>query len=233
MMISFIVPAYNEELLLPRTLERLLASAQAVREPFEVIVVDDGSTDRTAAIAQGFGARVVGVKLRNIGAVRNAGAREARGELLVFVDADTLLPEAALRAALATVRAGAVGGGAVVRADEALTVLPRGMLAIWNGVSRAFRWAAGCFVFVRRDAFEAVGGFDEQYYVTEELHLSAALKKRGRFVILREPVITSARKVHMYPMATLVRNFFRILFSGPRAFRSREGLGMWYEGRRK
>ena len=91
MSISFIIPAYDEERLLGRTLQAIDRAAQGLGEPIEVIVVDDGSTDRTAAIARENGARVVSVRCRQIAATRNAGAREANADLLVFVDADTLV----------------------------------------------------------------------------------------------------------------------------------------------
>src|SRR5262249_60052871 len=83
-MLSFIVPAYNEQLLIGRTLGALHAAAGALREPYEVIVADDASTDETAAIARAHGAQVVSVNHRQIAATRNAGARRARGELLFF-----------------------------------------------------------------------------------------------------------------------------------------------------
>ena len=100
-MISFVVPAHNEEALLARTLASIHAAAAAVRADYELIVVDDASTDRTPEIATQHGARVVRVAARQISAVRNAGAREATGDVLVFVDADTILPPETLAAALA------------------------------------------------------------------------------------------------------------------------------------
>ncbi len=92
--ISFIVPAYNEERLLGSTLCAIHQAARSIGEPYEIIVADDGSTDRTAAVAAEHGARVVSVANRQIAATRNAGARQACGKLLVFVDADTIVNEA-------------------------------------------------------------------------------------------------------------------------------------------
>jgi len=92
-MISFVIPAHNEEHYLGRTLQSLIESAEAVNETYEVVVVADGCTDKTATVAQSHGARVLEVDLRHIAAVRNAGAQHTAGELLVFVDADTLVPE--------------------------------------------------------------------------------------------------------------------------------------------
>src|ERR1019366_2792714 len=116
-MLSFVIPAHNEERFLAKTLASVRAAATSVGEPFELIVVDDASTDRTASIARSFDAAVIPVRLRHIAAVRNAGAREARGDVLIFVDADTFVPAATLAAGLAALAQGAVGGGARVRLD--------------------------------------------------------------------------------------------------------------------
>jgi len=86
-MISFIVPAYNEETELPETL-RAIHSA-AVGYKFEIVLANDGSTDATAGIGEQFGARVISIERRQIAAARNAGARAARGDIFIFVDADT------------------------------------------------------------------------------------------------------------------------------------------------
>lgn len=232
-MLSFIIPAHNEEAVLPATLDSLHQAAQAAGRPYEVIVVDDASTDRTATLAAGHGARIVPVQLRHIAAVRNAGARQAQGDILIFVDADTLVPAGTLTAALAALDHGAVGGGALVGFDQPLRLPVRPIARVWDALSRCRRWAAGCFIFVRREAFEAVGGFDETYFVSEEIHLSKALKRQGRFLILRQRVITSARKVRLYGAGRLFLMTLALLLRGPGAWRRREGLWMWYEGRRE
>lgn len=116
-MISFVIPAHNEAELIGRTLSTLHESARAAGEPYEIIVADDASTDGTGARALSHGARVVAVNFRRIAATRNAGARETTGELLFFVDADTIVPARAVRVAVHALRSGAIGGGAAVRFD--------------------------------------------------------------------------------------------------------------------
>src|SRR6185503_18259390 len=89
---SIIVPAYNEELLLPRLLDSIAIARKNYSggtEAIEAIVADNESTDGTAALAAASGARVVKVSKRRIGAVRNGGAAVARGEILCFIDADS------------------------------------------------------------------------------------------------------------------------------------------------
>ena len=232
--ISFIIPAYNEEAMLDQTLDRLVLSAQDVLGDgnFEVIVVDDASTDRTAEIAQSHGARVVRVEKRQIAAVRNEGARQAKGDAFIFVDADTLVPEPVLHAAVIELERGAVGGGSLVTMDADLTPLGRAYFAAFMLVWRPCRCAAGCFVFARRDAFEAVGGFDERYFAGEEVWLSLALKRQGRFVIVPERVVTSGRKARIYGATNMILVGLRLLLAGPKAMQKREGLDLWYDGKR-
>ena len=227
--LSIIVPAHNEEQLIRETLRAIDAAAQALGIRYEVIVVDDASTDRTAAIAAAQGARIVGTDVRQIAAARNAGARAARGDMLVFVDADTIVPAAVLKGAVAELQAGAIGGGASAVFDAAT---PRWAVVTIGATAwfmRRVRWAAGCFLFVRRDAFERAGGFDERYFASEEIHLSRALKRLGPFVILREPVVTSGRKAAAYSPAHALWLGLQLLRPG--SLRSRDRLGFWY-GRR-
>jgi glycosyltransferase involved in cell wall biosynthesis len=200
-MISFIVPAYNEEKLLGGTLRALKSAAKALNEAYELIVVDDASEDHTAAVARSAGARVVSVSHRQIAATRNSGAREAKGDMFIFVDADTLANESVVKAAVKALREGAVGGGASVHFDGSLPLYAKLVLpsSIW--LSRVARLAGGCFLFCTREAFEAAGGFDERYFVAEELVLGKALKRQGNFIVLRESVTTSGRKLRDYSVS--------------------------------
>jgi glycosyltransferase involved in cell wall biosynthesis len=231
-MISFVVPAYNEEQLLGRTLRAINAAARGLEEPFEVIVADDASTDRTAAIARELGAVVVAVNHRQIAATRNAGARAASGDLLIFVDADTVVDEAVLRAAVEAIGRGAVGGGCSIRFDGRLPVYARGLLALALPVYRALGVACGCFLFCTREAFDAAGGFDERLFGAEEIVMSRALRRQGRFVVLRETVTTSGRKLRAYSAREILGVLGRVALSGPKSVRQRNGLDIWYGERR-
>lgn len=229
--LSIVVPAYNEELLLPATLRALKVAVAAIGLPAEIVVVDDGSTDRTADIARGLDACVVPVALRHIAGARNAGGRVATGDLLIFVDADTIVPIEVLRAAVQTYEAGAVGGGAGVQYavnDPRWAVV---VTAIVMWVLRRAKWAAGCFVFVRKDVFDRVGGFDERYFASEEIHFSRAVKKHGRFVMLEGAVITSARKARLFSARAVFVQFLAMLWPG--ALKRRDRLGFWYDGQRE
>jgi glycosyltransferase involved in cell wall biosynthesis len=226
--LSFIVPAYNEQFLIGRTLDALHAAAGALREPYEVIVADDASTDETAAIARAHGAQVVSVSHRQIAATRNAGARRARGEFLFFVDADTLVPAAAVGEAVHFMQRGAVGGGCVFRIDGRLPLWTRILYPLAVPVMRRAKVVGGCSLFCTHDAFRAVGGFDERYYAAEEVAFIAALKRRGRFVIPKACITTSGRKLRTLPAREALAPLFRLVLAGPDRFRSREGLEVWY-----
>ncbi len=231
-LISFVIPAWNEEALLGRTLASLSAAAQALTIPSEIVVADDASTDNTAQIAQAHGARVVQVNHRQISATRNAGARAARGDLLIFVDADTLVTPEVLRAVVGAVQGGAVGGGCAVDFDGRLPRYAKLLLPIFTCLYRASGLAAGCFVFCTRSAFEAVGGFSEKVYASEECWLSWAMRKQGRFVILRDRVMTSSRKLRTFSGWEILRALFWLSIRGLRTKRDRGGMEIWYGPRR-
>ena len=229
--ISFVVPAYNEELLLGPTLLALGEAADALGEPYEVIVVDDASTDRTALVAAEQGARVVPVAHRQIAATRNSGAHSALGEFFVFVDADTIVNPAVVRAAYGALRDGAAGGGCGLRFEGPLPLWARAMVGAFAPVYRWARLASGSFLFCTRQAFEAVGGFDETLFAAEEAVMSRALRRQGRFVLLRETVLTSGRKLRSYSVWEVARVMGRV-GRGRRGLRDRRGLEIWYGERR-
>ena len=232
-MLSFVVPAYNEEKYLAPTLAAIHAAAKEAGEPYEIVVANDNSADATAAVAERGGARVVTVAKRQIAGTRNAGARASTGEMLIFVDADTTVNGPVVAEAVAALRAGAVGGGAPVWMDRSpwwLTMFMHMLLPVF----RLFKWAAGCFVFCTREAFEKAGGFDEQYFASEEIHFSQALKRHGRFVILRGSVISSSRKLDSHGFWEFIWLCLRLGIRGPASTRAREGgVGdFWYRDKR-
>ena len=231
-MISVIVPAHNEEHLIGATLSALTASVRGLTEPVEIIVVDDASTDRTREVVRDAGVHLLSVDLRQIAAVRNAGAAGARGERLLFVDADTIVNPEVVHAAVRAMHDGAVGGGATVLWEGKLPPWARVLASVTRWTMRFGSLAAGCFVFVTRDAFESGGGFDPRLYATEEIALSRALKRIGRFVVLREHVVTSGRKLRTHSVVEILRMTAGVSRRGTAAFRDRSNLSIWYGDRR-
>jgi glycosyltransferase involved in cell wall biosynthesis len=231
-MLSFIVPAYNEEFELPSTLAAIKDAVGLDRE-YEIIVVDDGSTDATARIAEQSGAKVVSINRRQIAAARNAGAQAARGDILFFVDADTRINAKHVDGAIAALQNGNAGGSARIEAHGPIPFWAKIFLLVFCTLYFAANLGAGAFLFTTRRNFEAVGGFDEKLFVGEEVYFSLALRRIGRFRILREPIITSGRKLRMYSAREIFGNMFAIMIGGKRAASSRDKLDIWYNGKRE
>src|SRR6266853_1340643 len=196
-MISFIVPAHNEEAGIGKCLASIRTTMEKLAEPYEVIVVDDASTDSTQQIAQRMGVRTLRVEHRKISAVRNAGARMACGELLFFVDADTEVNERVVCVALAAMHDGAAGGGCVPKLDGPIPLWARIIHFMASVMARLIRLVGGCFLFCTREAYTAAGGFSEELYAGEDIAFVKALKKVGRFVVIKPMVVTSARKLNV------------------------------------
>jgi glycosyltransferase involved in cell wall biosynthesis len=232
-MISFIVPAYNEEHELSCTLAAIHDAASGASGPYEIIVVDDASTDATPEIASRAGARVVRIDRRQIAAARNAGGRAAQGEYLFFIDADTRINRAHVTEAIAAMRAGYAGGSARVNMDGSIPIWGRMLLLGFSSVYFGLNLGAGAFLFTTQHNFDIVSGFDEQYFAGEEVYFTLALKKLGRFKVLREPIVTSGRKLRMYPAKHFLRKFFGVIVRGPQGVRSRARLSLWYDGKRE
>lgn len=189
-MISVIIPAYNEEKALPATLESVLRQ----RGSYEVIVVDGGSSDRTREIARTDTRVYLTTAPRGRASQMNAGAQLASGEWLLFLHADTLLPDEALAVlnALEVQRGCEVGGfrHRFSRSDWRLR------LVSWmdNLRSRATRIIYGDqAMFVRRSLFEQLGGFPEQA-VLEDVAFCEKLACVTRPVLLDKHIITDSRK---------------------------------------
>jgi glycosyltransferase involved in cell wall biosynthesis len=232
-MLSFVIPAYNEEMELSSTIAAIRVAASGVAQPYEIIVVDDASTDATPKIASNAGANVVPINRRQIAAARNAGGRAAQGHYLFFIDADTRINHTHVNEAIAAMESGYAGGSARVKMDGLIPIWGRMLLRGFSSVYFGLNLGAGAFLFTTRRNFDIVGGFDEQYFAGEEVYFTLALKKLGRFKVLRNPVITSGRKLRMYPAKQFLPNFFGVIIAGPRGVRSRAKLRLWYDGKRE
>lgn len=241
MKISIVVPAYNEEKLINQSLAAI-KSACAAFDPLgwtsEIVVCDNNSTDRTAALARAAGATVIFEPINQISRARNRGASAATGDWLIFVDADSF-PSAALFTATAKRIASGqcAGGGCLVQMDEQKLFL-KIAVTLWTILSRLKKWAAGSFVFCRADLFRELGGFSDQMFASEEIDFSDRLKKlartrRLRFQIITEQkLVTSARKLHLYGHLTHLRFFLRAILSPRRTVLDRDRCTLWYDGRR-
>jgi glycosyltransferase involved in cell wall biosynthesis len=231
---SIIVPAYNETAFLPRTVEAIHEAMRQTPLLGELIVCDNNSSDATAACAESLGAKVVFEPINQISRARNTGAAQALGRYLVFIDADTLISPELLIEALRRLESGRYcGGGSLVSFDHELSWAAERGLFFWNWLSRNMGLAAGCFVFCRRQDFEAIGGFSEAVYASEEIWLSRQLRKLGkargeRYTIIEDyPVHSSGRKLEWYSTGRQVL-LLVMLTIFPFAVRYKRLCGFWY-----
>ena len=233
--ISLLIPAYNEEVLISSVLDRARECFASVGcSSYEVIVCDNNSTDATAALAREKGAMVVHEPHNQIGRARNTAAKSARGEWLIFLDADTYLSPELLSATLAALDSGkSCGGGTVIRFDGGrLSAGAHFILGLWNRISTVCQLAAGSYIFCRREAWSEVGGFDERVYAGEELFFSHRLKRWAKLrglefrILTKTPIRTSARKMEWYGQWQLLWRV--ILLAWPGAMMRRDLCGLWY-----
>ena len=231
-MISFIIPAYNEELLLGRTLEAIHKAAKDIDATYELIVVDDNSSDNTGKIACALGAKVVEVNHRQISATRNAGTYAANGSVFIFVDADTVISTEILQSTMTAIDNKAIGGTACFRFDGCIPLHGRVIQWLLHRIYRIGKIIGGSYLFCTREAFEEIGGFDESVYGGEEMILSRSLEKMGKFILLKQMVLTSGRRLRIYSFWEHMRIIAFLGTCGGR-IEDRNAGWFWYDGKRE
>lgn len=202
---TIVIPAYNEE----SWIERSVTSAKNQDYPgeFEVVVVDNASTDRTAELASQAGARVVFQPKRGLPAARDAGYRAAKWEIIANMDADTIVPPDWLRSFLkpfSNPHTVAVSG--IFHLDKADRFLDRCYLKFHYGfweplLIRLLKLISGIVpcsgpnFAVRKTALDRIGGFDTNIpFWGEDLAIAMKLRKVGKVVRIPFPVLASARR---------------------------------------
>ncbi|MFC1569295.1 glycosyltransferase [bacterium] len=203
MKFSIIVPAHNEENYIQTCLDSISLASKPYPENVEVIVVINRCTDDTEALARHWGAKIVYEGGKNLSKIRNAGASHATGEIIVTIDADSwMTPNMLVEIDRLLQMKKYIGGGVCIYPE-------RTSPGIWIAVVLIKTWifltgvAGGLFWCFRHD-FEAIGGFNEQLVVGEDLDFARRLKQNGKqrqlkFTTLRRASITtSCRKFDYY-----------------------------------
>lgn len=227
--ISLIIPAYNEQVYLPRLLDSVeLASANYKdgSSAIEVIVSDNGSTDNTAEIARSRGCTVVKEEKRIIAAVRNAGAAAANGEILTFVDADSLIHPNTFNVIDNAISSGKVVAGSTgVKLDS----MSPGIALTYYGFMLPMILITGMdtgVVFCRRSDFFKIGGYNEEKLFAEDVDFLVRLKLLGRTRRQKLAHLTSAKAIasmrkfeqhgewHYFPL--IVRGLYAMFFPSKR-----------------
>jgi len=238
---SLCIPAYNEAALLPRLLDSVDVARRNFRggaEAIEVVVGNNGSTDATAEIARTRGCVVVDVEKRAIAAARNGAAGAARGEILCFIDGDSIVHRETFNEIDDAMRTGRCAVGATGVRMERMSL---GIALTWFLMVPMTR-VAGVdtgVVFCRREDFAAIGGYTEAMLVAEDVDFMWRLKKLGRkrgAKFMRTPTaraITSTRKFDHHGDW----HYFRIMFGVPfkmlfaRGAMRRQVWAYWYADR--
>jgi glycosyltransferase involved in cell wall biosynthesis len=180
MVISVVIPAFNEEAYLPATLSSLRAAISVCSCGVELIVVDNDSSDRTANVARSFGATVVHETVHNIARVRNTGASAARGDVLTFIDADTIVPPHFLQRVAAAMGDPACLGGSAEIVHKPASKFLRKYLDAWRWLGIRLDMAQGAAQFCRRSAFDLLNGYDDSYFMGEDVDFYWRLRKLCR-----------------------------------------------------
>jgi rSAM/selenodomain-associated transferase 2 len=189
-MISIIISTFDEARELPAT----LTAVQAQQALHEIIVVDARSTDGTPAIAGSSGASLISSEHKQRAAQMNLGAHAARGDILLFLHADTRLAEGALMRIENALQCAEIIGGGFARHYANASPFLRVTCALAELRTRAFGWFLGDqAIFVRRATFEMLCGFRE-WETFEDLDFSRRMARAGRVVTLRPAVISAARR---------------------------------------
>ncbi len=179
---SLIIPARNEQALLPhllRSVDQARAQYRGGPDAIEVIVVDNESTDDTARLARDHGCRVVREEKRVIAAVRNAGARAARGLILAFIDADSRIHPDTFNAIETTLQdEDYVGGATGVRLERMSLGIAMAYLVVVS-IVLVMGMDTGV-VFCRRKDFEAIGGYNEGHLYAEDVQFLWDLRRLGK-----------------------------------------------------
>lgn len=199
--ISVIVPAYNEAKSIGFCLTSL--QNQDYRQPYEIIVVDNNSTDATSRVSQKFNVQIVREKKPGPAAARNAGAKISRAPILAFTDADSIVPQNWLSSIDKAFTAqphlcAFVGNFQFKRSNKLLNTITPLALSLADQINKLF---TGCLGFrganfaIKKHVFDRVGGFNPKFLSLEDLELGIRVGKIGQIGYLHHPqVMTSDRR---------------------------------------
>lgn len=207
-MISIVIPALNEEKYLPRLLDSL---AKQSFTHYELILADAASTDRTVELAQAYGCQVVAGG--NPARGRNEGARHAKGEYVLFLDADVTVKETFLSQLIQRIRQRKLDVASGFVTPDSGKVLDRFLVtgSNWYGyvVQYTRPHGSGFYIFVRKSLHDMIGGFNEELFLAEDHDYLSRAARKGKFAYLTQPRVTfSVRRFDKEGRWALVWKYF-------------------------
>lgn len=176
--VSIVIPVFNEERYLPACLTSLISLSYS-KDRHEILLVDNGSTDRTLEIAREFSDVSIHIKENvKVGAVRNYGVQKAKGSVIVFLDSDCVVNQEWLTLGVHKLMAnpGSVVGGRYLLRDDPSWLEKYWILTSPGRVVTQASLLGGC-IFIPKEIFQNVGGFDEHLNAGEDSDLTVRLKK--------------------------------------------------------
>ena len=232
MRLSIIIPAYNEESYLPATLDAINAARTS---DTEVIVVDNASTDATRHVAEERNATVVTELERNIGRARNAGADAASGNVLVFIDADSIVRAGTFEKIIEAMSDERCLGGSGSVEYEPIDnrIVVAWFMLLWPILGKLTKMRGGALQFCRADIFRELGGYDTSIYVGEDIDFHWRLDRHasaraGHTAFIEEPkVLTSSRRWNRMGLMRVL--FFTHPITVLTAWRVRSFWKDWYD----
>jgi glycosyltransferase involved in cell wall biosynthesis len=211
-MISVIIPTLHEE----RYIEKTLASLFRFKPEIEIIIVDGDSKDKTVEVASRYADRVLSVTSRGIAKAKNLGAKHAKGDVLIFIDADVLVPNSFLQKVTKVFEDQSI----VAATCKIMPVKPRTLEFIYFSLlNLSIRFSIqalaktkfklgsrGEFIAVRKSEFEKVGGFNEKIACLEDFDFTFRLFKFRKFTFIQDLVVyESLRRIRKRGLFKMLR----------------------------
>lgn len=212
--VSVIIPALNEEKYIERTLKSV--SKQTIpRDDYEIIVSDGKSSDNTVKISRKYADKVISTKNKSIAEGRNKGAKRAKGELLVFVDADTVVNKSLLKKIVKTFKNKNVSGAYVKYIYDfnsiflyIINIVFLILFKLINLFIPKINTVSGMCIIARKSDFKKIKGFNEDMYTKEDVDLYINLKDVGDFVLIDEEVYPSTRRFKKMGWIGTIKYYF-------------------------
>jgi glycosyltransferase involved in cell wall biosynthesis len=227
--LSIVIPTYNEG----KYLGKLLKSIKKQDfHDYEILVSDSKSRDNTVSLAKKFGAKVISGPRKGPGYARNIGGKKAKGRVLLFLDADVILPHKNIfsKVIYAVSREHFVGGTSTFKAAEGTKTarfffrLASKILSSLYALKKPIG-APGFFIFVRKDIFNRVHGFDTELPYCEDHDFSMKMRKFGKLKLLKEKILVSSRRFKTGGIKNIIKEFYfttRFFIQGKDYFEKRK-----------
>lgn len=229
--ISVIIPAYNEEGFIKQTIINTQHVLNSLNIKYEIIVVDNNSTDNTFKIARDLGITVIKESKQGIAYARNSGAKIAKNNILLFIDADTKINLKAVQKCLLLIQNNIKTVSSISKFNKYPTLFSYGIW-FYNAVSLIFNLGVGQFIMIHKSAFEKVNGFNTSFFAFEELEFFKKVKKifgNKSMKVIPIPVETSSRKFDGKKDQLLF--LFQLIgyILGFKIGTKKSKLGLWYK----